>query len=330
MSRPWSRSSTAARAMFGLFRNDDDEYERPRRPDRSLSTRLAWLVLFSGAAVIVLRASLATVIEIHGDGMAPTLLDGDRVLLVRGAWGLGAGDLVIYEPTPPETPETITVAAEPSPDGTDDRDAGAHDPRKRSGDPLRNTAVIDVDDLDLDEEWAKVQRRSGLDDSPPPSSPLRVGRILAAPGDVVTLRTEGSAGIAVNGVELDHKAAGQLDIVRGRPDPSEAPAEVAAPHTRGSAFETIGSRRYRVLTTPGIATTWPGMGLPSDPGPVELVANGFLILADNRDDGACCDSRSLGFIPREQIRGEIVLRLGGSEHVPDDIDPRSRGLLWRP
>ena len=72
------------------------------------------------------------------------------------------------------------------------------------------------------------------------------------------------------------------------------------------------------------------MALPADPGPIELIADGYLILADNRDDGACCDSRALGFIPRDQIQGEITLRLGGSAHVPDDIDPRSRGFLWRP
>ncbi|MCB9566369.1 MAG: hypothetical protein H6710_03995 [Myxococcales bacterium] len=318
--------------MFGLFR-DDDEYDAPRRPDRSLSTRLAWLVLVVGAAVIVLRASLATVLEIHGDGMAPTLLDGDRVLLIRGAWGLGAGDLVIYEPTPPPPPpENVTVDKEPSARGSDDPGATAHDVERRREDPLRNTAVIDVDDLGLDKEWSKVQRRSGVDkELPPAPSSFRVGRILARPGDTVTFRSDGRTGLAINGAPIEHKAAGMIDlVVRGRPDPSESSAALDSPRSRGSAYEMVGGRRFRVLATPGVGERWPAMRLPSDPGPVEIVAEGFLILADNRDDGACCDSRALGFIPAEQIRGEIVARLGGSAQVPEDLDPRSRGLLWRP
>lgn len=314
--------------MFGLFRNDDD-YDRPRRSDRSLSTRLAWLVLIVGATLLILRASFATVLEIHGDGMAPTLLDGDHVVLARGAWGLDAGDIVIYQPEPKVEPELVNISAEPSLEGQDSPSARSYDARRGNAEALRNTAVIDVDDLDLDKEWAKVQRRSGLDQPPQPRQALRVGRILARPGDLVTFN--GPDGLAVNGVEVEHKPSGVIELtVRGRPDPSETPAEIERPRARGSAFEMIEGRRYRVLSTPGQAVGWPGMDLPNDPGPVELVADGYLILADNRDDGACCDSRALGFIDRDQIQGEIVLRLGGSAHVPDDIDPHSRGFLWRP
>lgn len=315
--------------MFGLSRHDD-EYDRPRRSDRSLSTRLAWLVLLLGAGLLALRASLATVIEIHGDGMAPTLLDGDHVVLVRGSWGLQAGDIVIYRPNPAADPEIINVANEPSLEGTDDPKARIADPRRRSAEPLRNTAVIDVDDLHLDEEWAKVQRRSGLDHTPESSEALRVGRILALPGDLITFDSSRSS-LTINGVEIEHKASGVIELmVRGQPDPSEAPAEVARARPRGSAFEMVGGHRFRVLQTPGLIARWPGMALPDDPGPIELIADGYLILADNRDDGACCDSRALGFVPGEQVQGEILLRLGGSEHIPDDIDPRSRGFLWRP
>ncbi|HFE46500.1 MAG TPA: hypothetical protein ENJ18_13565 [Nannocystis exedens] len=316
--------------MFGFSRYDD-EYDRPRRrSDRSLSTRLAWFVLVFGAVLLVLRASLATVIQIHGDGMAPTLLDGDHVVLIRGSWGLEAGDIVIYRPRPAEDPETINVATEPSLEGSDEPKARLTDPRRRSAEPLRNTAVIDVDDLHLDEEWAKVQRRSGLDRTPKPLEPLRVGRILALPGDLVTFDSRRSS-LTINGAEIEHKASGVIRLmVRGRPDPSEANAEVARARPRGSAFEMVGDRRFRVLQTPGQVARWPGMALPGDPGPIELIADGYLILADNRDDGACCDSRALGFVPQDQVQGEILLRLGGSEHVPDDIDPRSRGFLWRP
>ncbi len=316
--------------MFGFSRYDD-EYDRPRRrSDRSLSTRLAWFVLLLGAGLLILRASLATVIEIHGDGMAPTLLDGDHVVLVRGSWGLQAGDIVIYRPTPAADPEIIKVASEPSLEGSDDPETRLADPRRPSAEPLRNTAVIDIDDLHLDEEWAKVQRRSGLDRPPESSEALRVGRILALPGDLITFDS-GRSNLTINGVEIEHKASGIIELmVRGRPDPSEAHAEVARARPRGSAFEMVGGRRFRVLQTPGQIARWPGMALPGDPGPVELIADGYLILADNRDDGACCDSRALGFVPQDQVQGEILVRLGGSEHVPDDIDPRSRGFLWRP
>ena len=74
------------------------------RPDHSWSTRLAWLVLVAGVIVIGVRLSAATVVRIHGHGMAPTLLDGDHVLLVRGTWGLERGDVVVYDPTPISAP----------------------------------------------------------------------------------------------------------------------------------------------------------------------------------------------------------------------------------
>ena len=317
--------------MFSLFRPSHDPEGPPPPPDRSLSTRLAWLLLVGGAAVIALRATLATVIEIHGDGMAPTLLDGDHVVLVRGAWGLERGDLVVYDPTPPAPAHP--AAPDAAPDGDTDRRARPHDPRRPSHEPLRNTAVLDPADLGLDDEWAKVQRRSGVTRAEPaPAKSFRIGRILALPGDTITLhRGGGAAALEINGVPLEHKAAGLIElVVRGRPDPSEDRREPLRPRPRGSAFESIGSRRYQVLSTPGAAQAWPGLALPAEPGPVEIHADGYLILADNRDDGACCDSRALGFLDGARIRGEIVLRLGGSAHVPEDIDPRSRGLLWRP
>lgn len=318
--------------MLGLFRPRDDDDDAPvRGRDRSLSTRLAWLVLMGGALLIILRASFATVIEVHGDGMAPTLLGGDHVLLIRGSWGIARGDLVIYDPAPRPAEVIVPVDRESSPEGVVDRRSSLRDPTRPRGEPLRNTAV--VDELGLDEEWRKVQRRSGLDrPAELQSQAFRVGRVLAVPGDRVTVRAEGGGlGLLVNGEPLEHKPAGMIElVVQGPSDPSEDPSEVMRPRSRGSAFEMIGGRRVQVLTTPGRAETWPGMALPRDPGPVELIADGFLIIADNRDDGACCDSRAIGFVDADQIRGEIALRLGGSRHVPEDIDPRSRGLLWKP
>ncbi|MEZ4450054.1 MAG: S26 family signal peptidase [Nannocystaceae bacterium] len=243
-----------------------------------------------------------------------------------------AATLVVYDPVPPPPAEVIVpVDREASPRGVEDPRSPLRDRALPRGEPLRNTAV--VDELGLDEEWRKVQRRSGLDrPAEPQPQTFRVGRVLALPGDRVTVRSEaGGLGLAINGEALDHKAAGAIElVVQGPSDPSEDHREALRPRPRGSAFEMIGGRRFQVLATPGPDETWPGLQLPREPGPVELIADGYLIIADNRDDGACCDSRAVGFVDGAQIRGEIVARLGGSAHVPEDIDPRSRGIRWKP
>lgn len=311
--------------MWNPFRRDDlEDYELAARAhDRSWPTRLAWLVLVGGAAALVLRCGVATVVEIHGDGMAPTLLSSDHVLLIRGTWGLAAGDLVVYDPTPP-APAPPCLA--PPPDIPGEREGHGlprHDgPRQR----LRNTAVVDVDDLDLGDEWQAVQRRSGVQDLPPKS--LRVGRILAIPGDRITFgEAAGALGLAINGRPLTQEVGAPLRLaVRG-------PQDLAAPQARprNTAREAIGERRYQILTAaPGQATRWPGMQLPGDAGPLEVEAEGYLVVADNRDEGACCDSRALGFVAPTHIRGEIVLRLGGRNQSHPDVAPQDHGLLWKP
>ena len=311
--------------MWNPFRRDDlddDEYAA-RAHDRSWPTRLAWLVLVGGAAALVLRCGVATVVEIHGDGMAPTLLSSDHVLLLRGTWGLAAGDLVVYDPTPPAP---LAPRAAPPPDIPGEREGPGlprHDgPRQR----LRNAAVVDVDDLDLGDEWQAVQRRSGVQDSAPKS--LRVGRILAVPGDRITFgEPAGALGLAINGRPLTQEVGAPLRLaVRG---PRDAAAPSARP--RSTASEAIGERRYQILTAaPGQTNYWPGMHLPGDAGPLEVEADGYLVVADNRDEGACCDSRALGFVGRDHIRGEIVLRLGGRNQSHPDVAPQDHGLLWKP
>ncbi|HEY8378967.1 MAG TPA: S24/S26 family peptidase, partial [Nannocystis sp.] len=158
-------NSSAPRMFFRRHHDPDDDYPEPVR-DTSWPTRLAWCVLVGGAALLVLRCSVATVVEIHGDGMAPTLRDGDHVLFVRGTWGLDRGDLVVYDPTPPE-PEPEPAPA-PAPEIPGERPAPDSRPRAPgSRDRLRNTAVVDAKDLGLDDEWQQVQRRSGLHGRPP-------------------------------------------------------------------------------------------------------------------------------------------------------------------
>lgn len=313
--------------MWNPFRRDDPEDDElaPRAGDRSWPTRLAWLVLVGGAAVLVLRCGFATVVEIHGDGMAPTLLSGDHVLLVRGTWGLGAGDLVVYDPTPPAPPTPRTAPTPEIPGPRESRGLPRNDgPRQ----PLRNAAVVDVAGVgDLDDEWQAVQRRSGVHEPPAPVS-LRVGRILAVPGDRITFgETAGALGLAINGRPLTQEVGAPLRLaVRG---PQDAQAPPSRP--RSTASEAIGERRYQILTAaPGQTTRWPGMLLPTDAGPLEIEADGYLVIADNRDEGACCDSRALGFVDLDRIRGEIVLRLGGRNQSHPDVAPDDHGLLWKP
>ncbi len=311
--------------MWNPFRRDDLEEEAfaARAHDRSWPTRLAWLVLVGGAATLVLRCGVATVVEIHGDGMAPTLLSGDHVLLLRGTWGLGAGDLVVYDPTPPAPPVPRAIPAPDLPGPREGRGLPRGDgPRQ----PLRNAAVVDVDDLDLGDQWQAVQRRSGVQDPTPRS--LRVGRILAVPGDRITFgETAGALGLAINGRPLTQELGAPLRLaVRGPQDAAAPPARA-----RPTAREAIGDRRYQILTAaPGQATRWPGMQLPGDAGPLEVEAEGYLVIADNRDEGACCDSRALGFVGPDRIRGEIVLRLGGRNQSHPDVAPQDHGLLWKP
>jgi len=310
--------------MWNPFRRADPEDDEPvRAGERSWSTRLAWLVLVGGATLLVIRCSVATVVEIHGDGMAPTLLSGDHVVLVRGTWGLAAGDLVVYDPSPPAAAPAPPAPAPALPGASEGRGLPRHDgPRQ----PLRNTAVVDVDDLELDDQWQAVQRRSGVADAAPRS--LRVGRILAVPGDRVSFGDPvGVLGLAINGRPLTQEVGATLRLsIRGPQDPTTPPAR-----PRSTATEAVGDRRYQILlAAPGLPPRWPGIGLPNDAGPVEIEADGYLVIADNREEGACCDSRALGFVAPERIRGEIVLRLGGRNASHPDVAPGDHGLRWKP
>lgn len=289
-----------------FFRRDPEPDALPLPPDRSWPTRLAWGVLVGGALLVVVRCSVATVVEIHGDGMAPTLFSGDHVLFVRGTWGLERGDLVVYDPTPPPPAPPPEVAPElPGERGVPGRRPHAPGARDR----LRNTAVVDAEELGLDEEWQSVQRRSGVHDRPPPRS-LRVARILALPGDVVTFGDpRGALGLAINGAPLAAKAGDPVRLVEPRP--------------RATAFETLGDTRYQVLTSTAGRDAWPGVEVPAEGGPYEMPAEGYLLVADNRDEGACCDSRAIGWVHADQIRGEIVLRLGGGDASATPV-PRDR------
>jgi signal peptidase I len=311
-----------------MLRRRDSNDEQPAAK-RGLSTRVAAVVLIGGAALIFTRASLATVIQVHGDGMAPTILDGESVIMVRGSWGIEPGDIVVYDPTP--TSEACDD--EPDPARERDRDdvvgpgsGGRHiNPADRQTGELRNTAVVDVDQVESN--WERVRER-GARVRP---RNFRVGRVLAVPGDTVTFHVPDVAlGLVVNGVPLQQKPDDPIRLVlAGKPAPGEDPGAAQTPRLRPLAWETLGDTRYPVLLDDG-DQSWPGMALPADLGPIEVQADGYLILADNRNEGACCDSRAIGWVPANNLRGEVVLRLAGDPGAAPDSDPRSRGLARLP
>ncbi len=303
---------------------------KPGRTDRTWSSRLAWIALFGGAAFIVTRMSVATVVQVHGDGMAPTLLDGDHVVLLRGTWSLERGDVVVYDPRQPAPPESEYREVRDADTPRADNEEGDQfpDARAEPDRDLRNTAVVDPEELE--EGWQKVNRKKdGLAAGYQPPS-LRVGRVLAMPGDRVAFHVPGAAlGLAIDGVPLTDKPT---DPLRLRLDDGGDEYEPdAPPKMRSVAYETTGDRRFCVL--PGLTPTpdWSAMALPPpEAGPVEIEAEGYLVLADHRDAGACCDSRAVGWIPADAIRGEVVMRLAGSTAAAPDLAPSARGLLWKP
>ena len=277
--------------------------------------------------MLLARASLGTVVQVHGDGMAPTILHGDTVLVVRGAYGVEVGDIVVYE-----VPRAPDLDAEPlrAPPPQGDR---AGDPEHRAPDvdrdmaparPLRDTAVVDPEQVD--ENWSRLQG----DDAP--ARTFRVGRVLAIPGQRLEFGDADAAlGLVVDGEALSQKSTEPMRLVlQGEPVPGEDLDEVAKPKLHAVAYESRGNTRYPVLISLD-ETTWPGMALPSSlGGPAELVADGYLIVSDNRDAGRCCDSRALGLVPADNLRGEVVMRLAANPHATPDVDPSSRRLQWLP
>jgi len=329
MSHAWSTRWPSPTTMPRTPVEPDTEPPR-RRSGRGWSTRLAWLTLVGGVALVATRVGVATVVQIHGDGMAPTLLDGDHVMLIRGSWAVDRGDIVVYEPAatvPVSAPEVERAEADdPRADNADGQEQP--DVRREPRRDLRNTAVIDPEELE--DNWTKVQARSGgLATYEPPA--LRVGRILAVPGDRVAFHVPGAAlGLAIEGQPLTHKSTEPLRLALRDADDPEGPRGAA--RIRSVAYETSDDRRYQVLLPMDeTLEPWIGLGLPSAAGgPVEIEAPGYLVVADNRAEGACCDSRAIGWVSAEAIRGGVLMRLVGDSSGAPDLDPSARGLLWKP
>jgi signal peptidase I len=318
--------------MFRREANQPDDRGKGRRPpprERSTSTKVAYCVLVGGGVLLLTRAMLATVIQVHGDGMAPTILDGESVVMIRGTWGIESGDLVVYDPTPPPEEacddEAPDAARRPSPAPGPSEGGAAVDEQRTPRGELQDAAVVDVDDVE--NNWQRVRDR---DNRARPRN-FRIGRVLARPGDTVTFHVPDVAlGLVINGSPLQQKLDDPIRLVlAGRGAPGEEREDIDTPRLRTIAWETLGDTRYPIL--PGTAgSSWPAIPLPDDLGPIEIRAEGYLILADNRDEGACCDSRAIGWVAAEKVRGEVVLRLAGDPGAAPDSDPRSRGLARLP
>ena len=225
--------------------------------------------------MIATRTLLATVIQVHGDGMAPTILDGESVVMIRGTWGIEPGDLVVYDPTPP--PEEACDDDERDADGRPSPAPGPSeggapvDDRRTPRGELHDAAVVDVEDVESN--WQRVRDR----DSKARPRNFRIGRVLARPGDTVTFNVPDVAlGLVINGSPVQQKLDDPIRLVlAGRGAPGEDREDLAEPRLRTLAWETLGDTRYPVL--PGTAApSWPAIPLPDDLGPVENPCRGLL------------------------------------------------------
>ncbi|RMG97784.1 MAG: hypothetical protein D6705_07910 [Deltaproteobacteria bacterium] len=299
----------------------DPDVERPLPRDRSWSSRIARGVLLAGLALLAVRATAATVVTVRGNGMAPTIVDGEPILVLRGATGVRPGDVVLYEPPPLQVPLT------PPPDGEDEghtgpRGGGAPDVHRS----MRNTAVVDREDLEGN--WSKVRKRSGGIVATVRRKALRVGRVVAVPGQTVTFNVpDVPLGLLVDGAPIVRKPAAPLALAL----PAGPDTAVTSPEPVPTAYETVGDRRFRVVLERGHEIGFSGLGLPPpEDGPVEIPLDGYLVLADNREEGACCDSRALGVIASEAIEGRVLARLLARRGATPGLDPNARGFAWMP
>ncbi len=297
--------------------------ERGRTAPRGWSSRLAWGVLVGCGVIVAARVVFATAVRVHGDGMAPTLVDGDHVLLLRGTWSVDRGDVVVYAARlHAPAPAASERRSSDGPRSRSDDGREFPDARRAPQGELRNTAVVDPEELGeaLDENWRTVQARA--DAGLASRTTYRVGRVLARPGDRVVLSLErDGVGITVEGQRVEQKEGTPVRLQL---------EDDTAPRQRRALWEQAGDRRYLVLDAGDRAPRWAAL-LPEGATLGEAIAApGYLVLADNRDEGRCCDSRALGWIEPDAIRGEVLARLAGDTTALPELEPGSRGLQWKP
>lgn len=129
--------------------------------------------------------------------------------------------------------------------------------------------------------WQEPRRGDVVTFTSPEDDQLLVKRVVAVPGDVVSLRHNR---LSINGVAAVYTPV--------------APAQAPFPAARGYGVyreSILGSERYVMLRDDGA-------GFTSSFAAARVPDGQYLMLGDNRDNSR--DSRVIGFVPRERILGQ--------------------------
>lgn len=132
--------------------------------------------------------------------------------------------------------------------------------------------------------WESPHRGDVVTFTSPEDGRLLVKRVIAVPGDTVSLNHNR---LTVNGVQAGYKRAA----------PGDTPFATQPGYTLYQE-SLLGSQRYVMLRTSGAA------GFSGFLEPVELPEGQYMMLGDNRDNSR--DSRFIGLIPRANILGRAT------------------------
>lgn len=153
-------------------------------------------------------------------------------------------------------------------------------------------------------QWGEPQRGEIVVFYSPIDGTRLIKRVIGLPGDVLEIRDNK---LSINGKHVQYSQADQnYPIAIWQ---NEIPRDVID--------EVLGAHRHPIALTP--ANT-----LIEDFGPVEIPADHFFMMGDNRHNSA--DSRVIGFVPRSNL-------LGRASHVVMSLDyenyylPRSDRML---
>jgi signal peptidase I len=231
--------------------------------------------------LVVVRVFVATIVEVEGHAMSPNLENEDRIFVRRGAWMIAPGDAVVFRPPP----DLLTRSGfAPPPASVPPQGQPPLAMSVTSGQPLPSAWL---DRSALAARWSHLQG-----ESEDPKGHWWMGRVLARPGDVVVFGDPAAkGGIIVNGAILHDVADPQAD------NPKLPSRKIVL----GDRVVSVQGSTLRF----DIARLVPaGTKLP-----VAIEAPGFLVLADDRDRGQCCDSRKLGWVDASAVKGAVLGRL---------------------